>query len=96
VNYSQITDLDSRLLAYGFKYRISLKYALSLRHTLDLDGSELSRDLDVTLERRLPQFLLLISAGFDQIDDTQSLLVQLRPLGLGSGPMLEPGPLAFD
>jgi hypothetical protein len=96
VTYSQITDLQSRLLAYGFKYRISPKYALSLRHTLDLDGSELSRELDVTLERRLPQFLLLISAGFDQIDDTQSLLVRLRPLGLAGRPMLEPGPLAFD
>lgn len=96
VTYSQITDLESRLLAYGFKYRISPKYALSLRHTLDLDGGEPSREMDVILERRLPQFLLLISAGFDQIDDTQSILVQLRPLGLGDRPMLEPGPLAFD
>ncbi len=96
VTYSQITDLDSRLLAYGFTYRISSKYAMHMRHTLDLDGSETSRELDITLERRLPQFLLLLSAGFDQIDDTQSILVQLRPLGLGGGPMLEPGPLAFD
>ncbi len=95
-SFSRIADLESKLLTYGFEYRISSKYAVSLRHTLDLDGSQTSRSLDVTLERRLPQFLLLVSAGFDEVDDIQSLTVQLRPLGFGGRPMLDPGPLAFE
>ena len=63
---------------------LTAKYSVGVQQTLDF-GETGSRDLDVTLERRLPSWRLQVGASFDQIDDEQSVGVVLIPEGFGNG-----------
>ena len=70
------------MLSYGLTYQLTRKYDLGLRHTLDFGGDE-SRSLEVTLERKLPRWRLLVLARIDELDDDQTFGVVLIPEGFG-------------
>lgn len=89
VDYAMIEDIPSRLLNYGFRYRLTAKYFMAFRHALDLAGSKL-RSIDVTLERRLPRWRLLFITSYDEIDDDTTVGVALVPEGIRSSRMLRP------
>ncbi|BAM04841.1 LPS-assembly protein LptD [Phycisphaera mikurensis] len=76
--YTRLRPLDSELLSYGFRYRLTAKYAVEVEHTIDLGGSE-RRVIDVDLERRLPQFSLRVSARFDELRDDTTFGFALVP-----------------
>jgi len=81
VDYTEIEDLDERLLSYGFNYRLSSKYAIGFSHTYDLARGE-SRGIDARLTRRLPRWTMEIFTSYDDIDDEATLGVVLYPDGL--------------
>lgn len=81
VDYTEIEDLDERLLSYGFIYQLSRKYAIGFRHTYDLAEGR-SRGIDARLTRRLPRWTMEIFTSYDDIDDEATLGVVLYPDGL--------------
>ncbi len=83
IEYNEIGVLGSRLLTYGFTYELTRKYRLSFRQRLSLDENE-TRDVTLSVERKLPQWRIVISISRDDIDDTQSVSVSLVPEGLAS------------
>ena len=68
MDYSEIDPLSSRLLAYGFDYDLTRKYSIRFQHTLDLGQNE-SRSINITLERKLPRWRLLMVARVNELDD---------------------------
>ncbi len=88
-DYSEIDQLASRLLAYGFEYQLTRKYRVQYRHTLDLGGDE-SRSIEVALERKLPRWRMLVVARIDELDDEQTIGLVLIPEGIRSSRLLQP------
>lgn len=86
LNYTEIADLDSRLIRWGFTYQLSRKWMTHFAHNLNLHGQ--TRTFDVSLERRLPSWRLLLSVSVDEIDDEQTYSVILVPEGVTSVPTL--------
>lgn len=81
VDYTEIEDLDERLLTYGFSYQLSRKYAVRFSQTLDFSESE-SRSLNVGVTRKLPRWTMMVFSSYDQIDDETTFGVVLFPDGL--------------
>ena len=84
INYRDIAQLDSSILRYGFDYLLTPKYYVAFSQSYDLRASR-SRDLTVTLTRRLPQWLFMVTANWDLIDDSATFGIALAPEGIGSG-----------
>ncbi len=82
INYGEIDVIDSRLLTYGFTYRLSTKYTVGFAHTLDFGPENDSRDINVWLERRLPRWRLRMMASVDEVDGESTFSVVLLPEGL--------------
>ena len=82
--------MSSRLLVYGFDYDLTRKYNIGFQHTLDLGGDDQSRSIQLSLERKLPQWRLIIVARLDELDDEQTFGLALVPEGAGSSRVLQP------
>lgn len=83
VDYQEIDILDSRLLTYGFSYRLTSKYFMTFAHRLDFSSSgEDQRYIDVTLVRELPRWHLIGMYSLDETDGDQTFGIMLMPLGL--------------
>jgi hypothetical protein len=93
LDYDQISvgnaTVDAELLSFGFTYQLTPKYLLGLRQVVDVGRGEM-RGLDLTLERRLPRWRLILTAGFDQIDHSQSIGFLLVPEGVTTNRLLSP------
>jgi len=91
LSYSELDSLNESLLTLAFQYRLTTKYTLSYRQTFDLTGGDTLRYTEVILERRLPSWRLLFTAGVDAVDNDTTIGVLLVPAGLGgSGNLLTP------
>ncbi|MEM1108048.1 MAG: hypothetical protein AAGH99_05075 [Planctomycetota bacterium] len=84
VAYEEIDVLDSQLLTWGFNYRLTTKYRVGFQQTLDF-AEEDSRDISLTIDRKLPRWTLRVRVGFDEIDDDQTVGVTLIPDGRDGG-----------
>lgn len=84
LDYTELDELDAQLLTYGGSYQLTDKYRVIGRQRLDFSANE-SRNLTVTLERKLPRWRLQLTAGFDQLDDEQTVGLVLIPDGLRGG-----------
>ncbi len=82
LNYTEIDLLDSRLLTYGFTYKLTTKYTVGFAQRLDFGAND-SRELRVTLDRRLPRWRLRLFASIDQVDNEQLIGITLIPEGFG-------------
>ncbi|MCC6581793.1 MAG: LPS assembly protein LptD [Phycisphaeraceae bacterium] len=82
LDYSELHELDSRLLSYGFTYDLTVKYSLAFRHTIDIGGAA-ARDIEVTLVRKLPSWRLIVVYEYDELDDDHTYGVVLVPVGIG-------------
>lgn len=92
LEYGEIDLIDSRLLTWGMNYILTPKYSLSYRQRLNLGESE-TQDLTLTIERRLPQWRILIQFRHDAVDDEQTVGVALVPeLFEGPAPTASFGP----
>ncbi|QDU34622.1 LPS-assembly protein LptD [Poriferisphaera corsica] len=94
VNYEEIPVLSSRLLTYGFTYRLATKYMVHFLQRLDLDNDE-SRRIGVNLDRKLPRFVFRVNVILDVVDNEQLFNVQLIPDGLGGQTNWAATPLQF-
>jgi hypothetical protein len=84
VDYQEIDTLDTRLLTYGFSYRLTSKYFMTFEHRLDFsNSSEDQRYIDLTLVRELPRWNLIGLYSFDETDGDHTFGVMLIPVGLG-------------
>ena len=84
VDYQEIDTLDTRLLTYGFSYRITSKYFMTFAHRMDFSsGGDDQRSIDVTLVRELPRWHLIGLYSLDETDGDQTFGIMLMPLGLG-------------
>ena len=84
VDYLETDELGQRLLSYGFTYQLTTKYELGLQHLLDLVEGD-TRDIEMTLTRRMSRWRLIMVARHDQVDDEQTIGVVLVPEGFGGG-----------
>ncbi len=80
VRYDEIDLLESQLLTYGFTYRLTTKYEMGFRQRIDFARDE-SRSIDLWLERRVPRWLVRLTARVDEIDDNHSIGIVLTPEG---------------
>ena len=81
-DYAELDQLSSRLLSYGFDYRLTTKYTARFNHRMDLSDSG-DRNIDLALIRQLPRWKLVFLARIDELDDEQTFGVVLIPDGLG-------------
>ena len=94
VNYEEIPVLSSRLLTYGFSYRLATKYMVHFLQRLDLDNDD-SRRISVNLDRKLPRFVFRVNVVLDVVDNEQLFNVQIIPDGLGGQTNWAATPLRF-
>jgi hypothetical protein len=78
--YEAIDPLDSQLLSYGFNYRLTTKYRLGFRQTLDFADDD-SRQIELLVDRKLPRWTMRVKVGFDEIDDESRISISLIPDG---------------
>ena len=81
-DFAEIDELSSRLLTYGFDYRLTSKYTARFNHRLDLSASG-DRSIDVALIRKLPRWKLIFLATVDELDDNHTFGIVLVPDGIG-------------
>ena len=89
-SYMEYADLDpiaSRLIKAGLTYKLTSKYRIGASQRWDLNRNE-SRRSEVTIERKLPRWTLILVASNDDIDDFTSIGVALIPDGIGSSSTL--------
>ena len=84
-HYREIDPLRSRLLTYGFSLKLTTKYQVIFSHILDFADAQ-SRDLRLTLDRRLPRARLQLDVAFNEIDDDTTFRLVLIPDGFGASP----------
>ena len=84
VSYTEIDDLPSKLLSWGFNYRLTAKYDLAFAQTMDLVGSQ-SRTVNVLLTRKLPRWRLILRVSHDEIQNEQQFAIILIPDGIRAG-----------
>ena len=82
LDYVDIDPMGSRLLHQGWRYRLTRKYDVELSHTVDL-VADLTRRLELVIERKLPRWRMRVVASHDDVDDEQSIGVALIPEGIG-------------
>lgn len=78
----RIDEIDSYLFRYGFDYRISPTYHMGFAHSYDIHEHS-SRNLSISLTRRLPRWLLMVVVNFDTVGEETSVGVALSPEGAG-------------
>lgn len=78
VNYQEIDPLASSLLGYGLAYQMTSKYRAEFEHRLDFKESG-TRDIELAVDRRLPDWVLSLRTRYDAIDDETSVGLSVRP-----------------
>ena len=81
-DFAEIDELSSRLLSYGFDYRLTTKYTTRFTHRMDLSNSG-DRSMDIALIRKLPRWQLIFLASVDELDDNHTVGIVLVPDGIG-------------
>lgn len=81
--YRSLDVIDSDLLQAGSRYELTRKYAVEIFGTWNLDRDEF-QTIGSRIERRFPQWTLDVGLDYDNIDDSVSLGVSVRPVGLAS------------
>ncbi|HAU36223.1 MAG TPA: hypothetical protein DCX07_00715 [Phycisphaerales bacterium] len=88
-----LRDLDSSVGTFGFNYKLSTKYSLSVLEQYDFDynGSE-NLITAVTITRKFPRWFAAFSFTYNRADDDIGLLITFWPEGvpefkLGGGRM---------
>jgi hypothetical protein len=82
IDYTEIDAARSQLLTYGARYELTKKWTATFRHRISFSDNE-TRDVTLTLERKLPQMLLTIVVRHDEIDNEQSVGFSVTPEGFG-------------
>lgn len=82
VQIRTIENLNAKILKYGFDYLITPKYHFAFAQSHDLEDHK-SRDLTFTVTRRMPRWLLIISADIDEVGDDHSIGIAVVPEGIG-------------
>jgi len=80
VTYHEVDALDSRILTYGFDYDLTTKYRVGFIHRLDFAEDE-SRNISLTLDRKLPRWTLRGVIDYDEIDSETVVGFILIPEG---------------
>ncbi|QQE12655.1 LPS assembly protein LptD [Planctomycetota bacterium] len=94
VNYEEIPVLSSRLLTYGFSYRMTTKYMVHFLQRFDLSEDN-SRRITVMLDRKLPRFVFRVNVILDVVDNEQLFNVEIIPDGLAGDTNWAATPLRF-
>jgi hypothetical protein len=81
--YRSLDVIDSDLLQAGSRYELTRKYAIEVFGSWNLDEDEF-QIVGSRIERRFPQWTLDIGVDYDNIEDSVSVGVSLRPVGLGN------------
>ncbi|MFG0293973.1 MAG: hypothetical protein ACF8MJ_12580 [Phycisphaerales bacterium JB050] len=81
--YRSLDVVDSDLLQAGSRYELTRKYAVEVYGSWNLDEDEF-QIVGSRIERRFPQWTLDIGVDYDNIEDSLSVGVSFRPVGLGS------------
>ena len=85
VQVRHIEAFNSTVMRYGIDYLLTSKYHLTLSQSYDFGHTE-STDVSVKLTRRMPSWLLILSASYDGLGDISSVGVAIVPEGVGGGP----------
>ncbi len=83
--FSEVRYLDtpeSTLVDLGARYELTRKYAASLTGVFDTKRTEF-QGVTARVERRLPQWTIEFGLAVDNVADTVSFAVGLRPVGFG-------------
>lgn len=81
--YRSLDVIDSDLLQAGSRYELTRKYAVEVFGTWNLDEDEF-QTVGTRIERRFPQWTFDVGLDYDNIEDTVSLGISFRPVGLGT------------
>jgi hypothetical protein len=94
VFYRDLNVLNSQIIDAGIEYLLTPKYHTAFSQSYDLGEGEL-RDTVVTVTRRLPRWLVIVSFAYDQIEDVTSVGVALAPEGFPGRGSLARNPFLF-
>lgn len=78
----RIESVDSMILQYGVDYLLTPKWHLGFNQSFDLEEGN-NRSVSVTMTRRMPRWLMIVSFDVDTVGDVQSVGVALAPEGFG-------------
>ena len=81
VNFEALPALSSRILTYGFTYRMTTKYRVHFLQRLDFTEDQ-SRRISLVLDRKLPRWTFRFNMTLDVVDNEQLFNVVLIPDGL--------------
>lgn len=76
-----IDEVDSFILSYGFEYMLTPKYQIAFSQAFDIHRSQ-TRNITLTVTRRLPRWLLMVAFDFDTVGDVSSIGIALAPEGI--------------
>ena len=79
-----IADLNSNIATLQIDYQISPKYAVELGQNFDF-GQSKDVSSNLSLIRYFDRFVMIFSAGHDQIGNTNNFSMGITPLGFGAG-----------
>ncbi|QNN24540.1 LPS assembly protein LptD [Planctomycetales bacterium ZRK34] len=89
-----IDELGSFIATYGFEYLLTPKYHIGFAQSFDIYESR-TRNVTVTLTRRLPRTLLILAMDFDTVSEVSSIGIALAPEGLGGKGDVTENPFLF-
>ena len=92
--FRMIDELDSFIATYGFEYLLTPKYHIGFAQSFDIYESR-TRNVTVTLTRRMPRTLLILAMDFDTVSEVSSIGIALAPEGLGGKGDVTENPFLF-
>ncbi|MDX1682461.1 MAG: hypothetical protein R3336_05030, partial [Phycisphaeraceae bacterium] len=81
IEYRDLDVFDSRIFRTGVNYQMTPRYRLGVNWSYDFRTDD-TRSLDVELQRRMPQAVLAIRAGLDDLEDEDIFSVSFTPIGV--------------
>lgn len=94
IQVRSVRVVEYRVVRYGVDYLLTPKYHAELSQSVDLKRSR-SRDLTLTLTRRMPKWLLFLVFNHDSIDNDTSVGIALSPEGFSGRGSVKRNPFAF-
>ncbi|MAE61770.1 MAG: hypothetical protein CMJ49_10495, partial [Planctomycetaceae bacterium] len=79
-----IEAFNSTVMRYAIEYLLTPKYHITLSQSFDF-GHNQSNDVSIVLTRRMPRWLLMVSANYDTLGDISSVGLSIAPEGVGGG-----------
>jgi hypothetical protein len=95
VQYRDIHAANSAVIRYGFEYLLTPKYHIAFANSFDLEHNA-NRDILISITRRLPRWMVVVTIDVDQVDDTTSFGVAFVPEGLAGRGAPRRNPFLFD